>query len=217
NIQETNSISCSSENVNDEPYGDGQLTANVTGGVQLGASDNGGLPYYYTWKKRDELGVWQILADEQGSSISNLNAGEYAVNVMDANGNVSGTYSNTTLVTEIDATYDLQEPGLLAIVYTKQNAFCYGGNDGSINLTVTGGTGAYSFEWSNGGATEDINGLIADRYSVTVTDEKGCKAYETIEIDQPEELIVNYPVLFNQPTAAGRVDGWIEATITGGT
>src|SRR5690606_27278223 len=97
NIQETNSISCSSENVNDEPYGDGQLTANVTGGVQLGASDNGGLPYYYTWKKRDELGVWQILADEQGSSISNLNAGEYAVNVMDANGNVSGTYSNTTL------------------------------------------------------------------------------------------------------------------------
>lgn len=216
-IQETNSISCSSENVNGDPFSDGELTANANGGVQLGASDNGGLPYYYTWKKRDINGIWQILPDEQGSSISNLEAGEYAVNITDANGIISGVYSNTTLITATDATHDLQEPDLLEITYTKLDAYCFGGNDGSIDLTVEGGTGAYSFEWSNGATTEDMNGLISGTYTVTVTDAKGCSAYETIQINQPEELIINYPTLFEQPTANGRTDGWVEAIITGGT
>ncbi|MBK7336365.1 MAG: hypothetical protein IPJ00_09420 [Saprospirales bacterium] len=51
-----------------------------------------------------------------------------------------------------------------------------GAGDGSINLTVEGGTPPYTFQWSNGSATEDLSGLPGGDYGVTVTDDLGCIA-----------------------------------------
>src|SRR5210317_1676901 len=46
----------------------------------------------------------------------------------------------------------------------------FGGSDGSVDLTVSGGTKPYHFQWSNGDTTEDINNLIAGNYTVNVLD-----------------------------------------------
>jgi hypothetical protein len=62
----------------------------------------------------------------------------------------------------------------------------FGESDGSINLTVTGGTLPYQYDWSNGETTEDIDSLDAGVYSVIVTDAGSQIESETIHIMEPD-------------------------------
>lgn len=61
-----------------------------------------------------------------------------------------------------------------------------GGNDGSIDLTVAGGKSPYTFAWSNGESTEDINNLVVGIYSVTVTDASNQTATKSDTVYGPE-------------------------------
>ena len=50
------------------------------------------------------------------------------------------------------------------------------GNDGAIDITVSGGTPSYDYNWSTGASTEDINGLTQGSYGITISDANGCIA-----------------------------------------
>ncbi len=103
-------------------------------------------------------------------------SGTYIYNVVDANGCATST------------TLTLSQPSALNASGTTSNVTCKGGNNGSISLTVYGGTSPYSYVWSNGPTTKNINTLTAGNYSVTITDANGCSKVLSFTINEPTAL-----------------------------
>ncbi|TVZ09756.1 putative secreted protein (Por secretion system target) [Cellulophaga sp. RHA_52] len=214
-IEEANPVSCNSLNEFNNPVGDGQLVAHATGGIKLDALANSGLPYYYTWKKEDENGVFQILTEEKDSIISNLTAARYSVNIRDANGIVIGNYVNNSLVNETDVIHDLLDPEPFVITFTKGDLLCSDGTEGWAEATITGGTGSYTLNWSNGSTEPRIENLEKGTYLLFVTDEKGCQATSQVIIDAPNPLQVAI-LEENDPVCNNGSDGVISLGISGG-
>ena len=71
------------------------------------------------------------------------------------------------------------------ITFRVTDVSCYGASDGSIDINISGGTEPYAYEWSNGATTEDINGLSAGVYAVTVTDAEGSSTTSSIVLKEP--------------------------------
>jgi gliding motility-associated-like protein len=169
-------------------FSDGSADLTVTGGVE---------PYQYIWSNG------AITQD-----ISNLTAGTYDVTITDANG--CQIESSVTLV-EPDA---LQQ-SISATVYNGGvNISCFGGSDGEIDLTITGGTQPYSYNWSNGAVTQDISGVEAGTYSVTVTDVNGCVINSSITLTQPDEVVITFSV--SDALCFGSQDGSATAIVVSG-
>ena len=172
---------------------DGFIDVTISGGI--GA-------YTYLWSN-----------DETTEDISNLSAGVYSVTATDENG--------CSVTVEIEIT----EPEELTIevVESDYNSFgvsCFGASDGFLDLTVEGGTGVYTYLWSNDETTEDISDLSAGVYSVTTTDENGCSVTVEIEITEPEELAIEVVQSdYNDfgVSCFGASDGFLDLTVEGGT
>ena len=124
-------------------------------GDSTGGSANvavtGGTPgYTYSWSNGDTTSVANGLA-----------IGWYSVSVADTNG------------CTIQDSVEISEPAALTLSGTTSDEIS--GTDGSIDLTLGGGTPPYTYAWTNGApAVEDPTGLVGGTYDVTVTDSNGC-------------------------------------------
>jgi len=76
-------------------------------------------------------------------------------------------------------------PPPVSITCSSTNMSSYGVKDGRVDATVKGGVEPYSFSWTNGGTTEDIMGVGAGEYTVTVTDAVGQTASSTCSVTEP--------------------------------
>lgn len=98
--------------------------------------------------------------------------------------------------------------------FTKTNTSVCGAADGAIDVSVSGGTTPYSYDWSNGSISQDLNALTAGIYTLNITDGYGCKDSITVDIDDP------VPFTFTQtitPISACGGTGGINVVVTGGT
>lgn len=132
-------------------FGDGGTTPGDTNGSIDFTMIGGKEPYVYVWS--------------DGSTTANrsdLSAGEYIVNVIDGNG------------CEFTKQYQIVEPEVLSISSISVNEEEDGLSNGSVDISVTGGTGDLTYEWSNGATTAKIENLTAGDYSVIITDANGC-------------------------------------------
>ncbi|MBR9855852.1 MAG: T9SS type A sorting domain-containing protein, partial [Algicola sp.] len=154
------------------------------GAIDLTVS-GGTAPYTY---------VWSNGATTQ--DLSGLTAGTYNVTVTDANG--CTTTENVTIT----------EPSALIATSSQTNVSTYGDNNGTIDLTVSGGTAPYTYAWNNGATTEDLTGLTVGTYNVTVTDANSCMETVTVNITEPaapvaalDQITINGTV-YNDPIDA---------------
>lgn len=154
----------------------------------------GTLPYTYFWSA----------GGATTSSVSNLTAGNYSVTVTDANGCVK------------NYTYTVTQPLPITIAFTPTNVSCFGGSNGAISSTISGGTPSYSFSWSpNTSSSQNVSGLIAGTYSLSVTDSFSCTASNTVTITEPTLLVAN--VTSVNETCNYLNNGSASATQSGGT
>jgi gliding motility-associated-like protein len=170
---------------------------NTTGSIDLTVIGGTG-PYTY---------LWNTSPVQTTEDINGLGAGTYTVTVTDQN--------NCTTTASVTITEPSQA---LSASTTQVDVLCYGNTTGSIDLTVTGGTGSYTYLWNTTPAqtTEDINGLGAGIYTVTVTDQNNCTTAASVTITEPasgmSESTTQVNVLCN-----GNTTGSIDLTVTGGT
>jgi hypothetical protein len=92
---------------------------------------------------------------------------------------------------------------------------CHGGNNGTATATPNGGTNPYTYLWNNGQATQNISGLTAGTYSVTITDFKGCTATASYTVTEPP--VMNVTCTSTDATTNGGSDGTASVTASGGT
>ena len=123
-------------------------------------------PYTYTWTP-----------SASSQNLTGVVAGTYSVTVTD-----SHECSATSSV-------EITQPEALTSVLSAGSVACNGGT-ASITNTVSGGTTPYTFAWDNGSNTQDLSGVTAGTYAVTVSDNRGCSVTATAEITQPEIFVL---------------------------
>jgi uncharacterized protein affecting Mg2+/Co2+ transport len=163
----------------------------ATGSVDLTVS--GGTPVItYLWSN-----------GSTNEDLANVLAGTYTVTVTDAN---LCTATTSAIVTQ---------PTALNLSTSVTNVACNGGSTGAIDLTVSGGTAGYTYSWSNGASTQDLSGVAAGTYTVTVTDANLCTATTSATITQPSAL--NLSTSVTNVACNGGSTGAIDLTVSGGT
>ncbi|MDN4165110.1 Ig-like domain-containing protein [Cytophagales bacterium LB-30] len=123
-------------------------------------------PYAYSWSNGGE-----------SQNLSSLAAGDYTLTVTDAN---ECTVSLSVSITE---------PSALVVSFTTQAQTDADAPNGSIDLTVSGGTSPYTYAWSNEATEEDLSGLTAGDYNVTITDANGCSISQNITVAEDIEVV----------------------------
>jgi hypothetical protein len=144
--------------------------------------------------------AWSNGATSQ--TVNNLPSGSYTVTVTDANG-----------CTEQMSVTITQPQSSLSTTATQVNVLCFGNPSGSIDLSVSGGTGPYVYSWSNGSTTQDISNLAGGSYTGTVTDVLGCTASTSVTITEPTALSITT----TSTDEMMGMDGTATVTVSGGT
>jgi outer membrane protein OmpA-like peptidoglycan-associated protein len=131
-------------------------TGEKNGAVKVSVS-GGKPPYTYRWNEESKT-----------NQIMGLSSGRYEVIVTDADYNVCR------------AAVILSEPKPINI-NLKENIRITNPDkpDGRLTILVGGGNGSYTYSWSNGRTTQNLTGLNAGVYSVSISDKNGCTSNDT--------------------------------------
>lgn len=169
---------------------DGAIDLTATGGTP---------PYAFVWSGPNGF-------SSTDQNISGLAAGSYAVVITDANG------------CELSSSYLLTNPEPLLATGVVTDESCSSGGDGTVSIVVTGGSSPYSFAWIGPSGfssdSQDISGLPAGTYQLTLSDALGCSAIFSFIVNPPIVLTANFTTVDN--VCFGDANGAINSVPTSG-
>ncbi len=176
-----------STNVRCKGEANGTATPSVLGGS--------GVNFAYQWN--DPLNQNTFVADS-------LAAGPYTVTVTDING---CTASANVVIT--------QPATVVTSTTTQTRLACFGQNTGEGRVIPTGGSGSYTYRWSNLQSTATVGNLAKGKYFVTVTDINGCVAKDSIDAATRDSITATLTMV--QPRCYNTGTGTLAVTsVTGG-
>lgn len=149
-------------------YNNGSIEITIEGGYP---------PYTYNWGDTS-----RVLLNHFYETIENLGEGDYLLRIEDKNG-----CKNEQIV-------QINQPDSLIITSTIHDVLCYADSTGLIEVTPTGATAPYTYEWSDGQTTSTAIELWSSDHQLTITDSQGCDYLFNFFVPQPEELRLAYNV-----------------------
>lgn len=168
------------------------MAANGTVAV---ASSGPGAPYQFLWDDGNA---------QTDSLATGLLVGTYNAQITDAAG------CGFAVQVIIPDAGDLMLTG-----FNAQTVSCFGDNDGTAEMLVTGGTQPLTFSWNDNSmqTTQQATGLPPGNYSATVTDPNGCTDFDLVTIGEPLELSLS----ISTTPDSGSAQGTATVTVFGGT
>jgi len=176
--------------------------ANATTNVSCGAAADGAIdltvtggagPYSYQWSNSATT-----------EDLVGLSGGSYNVTISD-----NGTASNCAYVVN----YQITEPTVLSANVDATGVAC-NGNDGTIDISVLGGSPAYTYNWSTSATTEDLTNAPAGTHTVSITDANGCQTTATAIVAATTPIVITVDTIYAEIMA---IAGGIDVTATGGS
>jgi gliding motility-associated-like protein len=183
-----------------------EVSSNITN-VSCHGGSNGAIDFSASFGVAPYTYLWNTVPPQTTQDIANLSAGIYCVTATDNTGATR------------DTCFTVTQPNPLVVTATLTHDEEGGGCTGAIDLNVTGGIQPYSYNWSTGSPNQDILGLCAGQYCVTVTYGQGCTVDTCFTIGSGDFFVTLSPTQFGnfEISCAGNCDGAITSTVVGGT
>lgn len=150
-------------------------------------------PYNYSWTNTSGT----------SSLVNSLCAGNYTCTVTDS---LNCTNSQS---------FTINEPTGLSVIPSQTDLVCNAQCSGVAGVTVSGGTGTYTYSWTNNSSTSpSANTLCAGNYTCTITDANNCQTSQSFTINEPSAISISTNVT---DATCGGANGTANANVTGGS
>ncbi len=135
--------------------------------VQVGSA-----PYTFSWNGQNV----------PGGDLQNIPTGNYQLQLQDQRNCI------------FDTLIFVDQPSRLFATVEIDNVACGGQATGAIDLTTGGGTGPYTFSWTNGPATADLNQLLSGTYNVAIRDDNNCPLDTSFFVPENPQMVATFTI-----------------------
>jgi gliding motility-associated-like protein len=152
--------------------------------------DQGNKGYLFELSQ-NEINIGESITTQDPSyTFDALVAGHYSVLVTDNEGDT------------VSQSFTIDQPEVLQVNANNTLESYEGANDGSVELTISGGTAPYVYIWSNGETSRTVTGLGNGPYSVTVKDANDCSIdlSVTVGLNVPPKILSSASIAMDENT-----------------